>query len=56
MDNRFILLIDGDNFSPNTVKFMINDKRYTYKASLPDYFKKLLQTKRLSFLDSKENF
>ena len=25
MDNRFILLIDGDNFSPNSVKFMIND-------------------------------
>ena len=25
MDNRFILLIDGDNFSPNAVKFMIND-------------------------------
>ena len=38
------------------IKFMINDKRYTYKALLPDYFKKLLQTKRLSFLDSKENF
>ena len=25
MENRFILLIDGDNFSPNAVKFMIND-------------------------------
>ena len=31
------------------IKFMINDKRYTYKALLPDYFKKLLKTKRLRF-------
>ena len=31
------------------IKFMINDKKYTYKALLPDYFKKLLKIKRLSF-------
>ena len=31
------------------IKFMINDKKYTYTALLPDYFKKLLKTKRLSF-------
>jgi 23S rRNA pseudouridine955/2504/2580 synthase len=31
------------------IKFMINDKKYTYTALLPDYFKKLLITKRLSF-------
>ena len=31
------------------IKFMINDKKYTYKALLPDYFKKLLITKRLGF-------
>jgi len=31
------------------IKFMINDKKYTYTALLPDYFKKLLATKRLSF-------
>ncbi len=31
------------------IKFMINDKKYTYTALLPDYFKKLLQKKRLSF-------
>ena len=31
------------------IKFMINDKKYTYKALLPDYFKKLLKTKRLRF-------
>lgn len=31
------------------IKFMINDKKYTYTALLPDYFKKLLITKRLRF-------
>ena len=34
------------------IKFMINDKKYTYRALLPDYFKKLLKTKRLNFLNS----
>ncbi|MFL2897001.1 MAG: RluA family pseudouridine synthase [Candidatus Pelagibacter sp.] len=29
------------------IKFMIKDKKYTYKALLPDYFKKLLKVKRL---------
>ncbi|MEK9874285.1 MAG: RNA pseudouridine synthase [Pelagibacteraceae bacterium] len=33
------------------IKFMINDKKYTYTALLPDYFKKLLVTKRLNFLN-----
>ena len=31
------------------IRFMINDKKYTYKALLPDYFKQLLKTKRLTF-------
>ena len=31
------------------IKFMIDDKKYTYKALLPDYFKKLLKNKRLNF-------
>ena len=31
------------------IKFMIRDKKYTYKALLPDYFKKLLKIKRLGF-------
>ena len=31
------------------IKFMIKDKKYTYTALLPDYFKKLLKIKRLSF-------
>ena len=35
------------------IKFMIKDQKYTYKALLPDYFKKLLKTKRLNFLSLK---
>ena len=33
------------------IRFMINERKYTYKALLPDYFKKLLTTKRLSFVN-----
>tara|TARA_Y100001958_G_C21199459_1_gene526317 strand:+ start:177 stop:1049 length:873 start_codon:yes stop_codon:yes gene_type:complete len=32
------------------IRFMIKNKKYTYKASLPDYFKHLLKIKRLNFL------
>ena len=35
------------------IRFMINEKKYTYKALLPDYFKKLLRTKRLNFVNLK---
>ena len=31
------------------IKFMINEKKYTFRASLPNYFKKMLKTKRLNF-------
>ena len=31
------------------IKFMIDDIKHTYTALLPDYFRKLLKTKRLSF-------
>ena len=31
------------------IKFIINDQKYTYTALLPDYFRKLLETKRLNF-------
>ncbi len=31
------------------IKFIINGKKHTYRASLPDYFKKMLITKRLNF-------
>ena len=33
------------------IKFMIKDTKFTYKASLPEYFKKLLKTKKLIFSD-----
>ena len=33
------------------IKFMIKDKKFTYSALLPDYFKKLLDTKKLRFLN-----
>ena len=33
------------------IKFIINNKKYTYKALLPNYFKKLIKTKRLKFLN-----
>jgi len=31
------------------IKFMISDKKYTYTALLPEYFKKLLKLKKLNF-------
>ena len=31
------------------IKFKINDVKHTYSALLPDYFKKLLKSKRLRF-------
>ena len=31
------------------IKFMINKKKFTYTALLPEYFKKLIKIKRLSF-------
>ena len=33
------------------IKFIIKNKKFTYRALLPDYFKKFLRTKRLSFLN-----
>ena len=33
------------------IRFMIKDVKHTYTALLPDYFKKLLKTKRLNFLN-----
>tara|TARA_B100000902_G_C27275139_1_gene898440 strand:+ start:710 stop:1588 length:879 start_codon:yes stop_codon:yes gene_type:complete len=35
------------------IRFMINDIKHTYTALLPEYFQKLLKTKRLNFLDLK---
>ena len=33
------------------IKFLINKQKHTYKALLPDYFKNLLKSKRLNFLN-----
>ena len=35
------------------IKFIINKTKYSYTALLPDYFKKLLKSKRLNFVDLK---
>jgi len=35
------------------IKFIANNVKHTYTALLPDYFRKLLKTKRLTFLDLK---
>ena len=35
------------------IKFIINDIKHTYTALLPNYFKNLLKTKRLNFLNLK---
>ncbi len=35
------------------IKFMIKNNKFTYKALLPDYFKKLLKTKRLTYSNLK---
>ena len=34
------------------IKFMVNDKKFTYTALLPEYFKKLLKAKRLAYSNS----
>ena len=34
------------------IKFIANNKKYTYKALIPDYFKKIIRAKRLKLLDS----
>ncbi len=31
------------------IKFMIKEKKYTFRATLPDYFKAMLKSKRLNF-------
>jgi 23S rRNA pseudouridine955/2504/2580 synthase len=38
------------------IKFIIDDVKHTYTALLPDYFRKLLKTKRLRFSGLKINF
>ena len=35
------------------IRFMIKNEKFTYKALLPDYFKKLLKIKRLTYSNLK---
>jgi 23S rRNA pseudouridine955/2504/2580 synthase len=57
-DQKYKLRINHKGINKNLmlhsyqIKFMINNKKYTYTALLPDYFKKLLKTKRLNFPNS----
>ena len=38
------------------IKFIINDKKYTFTAPLPDYFEKLMKSKRIIFPSYLKNF
>ena len=38
------------------IKFMINEKKFTYTAPIPDYFKKLIKVKRLNIPNYLKNF
>ena len=54
-DKKYNSLINDRSTNKNLmlhsyeIKFMINEKKYTFRASLPDYFKKMLKIKRLNF-------
>ena len=56
-DKKYRSLNSTKGFNKNLMlhsfqmKFIIKDKKHTYTALLPDYFKKLLKTKRLKFLN-----
>ncbi len=56
-DNKYNNQVDTKSINKNLmlhsyeIKFMINEKKYTYRALLPEYFKKILNTKRLNFED-----
>ena len=54
-DTKYRLLNSNKGINKNLmlhsyqIRFMINNTKHTYTALLPDYFKKLLKVKRLSF-------
>ena len=54
-DNKYNSQIYNKSINKNLmlhsyeIKFKINDIKHTYRASLPDYFQKMLKTKRLTF-------
>ena len=58
-DTKYKLLNSNKGINKNLmlhsyqIKFKINEVKHTYSALLPDYFKKLLKSKRLSFSNLK---
>ena len=54
-DKKYNSTIDNKSNNKNLmlhsyeIKFMINNKKYTFRANLPEYFKKMLKVKRLNF-------
>ena len=57
-DKKYKLKINPKGINKNLmlhsyqIKFIINNKKHTYTALLPDYFRKLLKAKRLRFPNS----
>ena len=58
-DQKYRSLISNKGINKNLmlhsyqIRFMIKNKRYTYRALLPEYFTKLLKSKRLNFSNLK---
>ena len=54
-DNKYNSQISNKSINKNLmlhsyeIKFKIKEIKHTYRASLPDYFQKMLKTKRLIF-------
>ena len=50
-DGKYNLENKGDNLMLHaySIKFMINDIKYTFKVKYPDYFQKVMKKKRLRF-------
>ena len=54
-DKKYNSQMDNKSINKNLmlhsyeIKFMINNNKYTYRSSLPDYFKNMLKIRRLNF-------
>ena len=53
-DNKYFSKISNKNLLLHAyqIKFIIKDKKFTYRALLPDYFVNFIKNKRLKFLNS----
>ena len=53
-DNKYFSKIPNKNLMLHAyqIKFIIKDKKFTYRALLPDYFVNFIKNKRLKFLNS----